>query len=81
MLITTRSATSWFDGKQRVDVPAGTPVRTVGDIAVALAGDEHLQGLVAGRVKTLQAAGEQPLVVALRGRVRVLPRSMLVEVK
>lgn len=81
MALATRSAMLFFDDNVRVDVPAGTPVRTVGDIAVALAGDEHLQGLVAGRVKTLQAAGEQPLVVALRGRVRVLPRSMLVEVK
>ena len=80
MPIATRSATSWFDGKQRVDVPAGSPVRVIENIAVALAGNDHMQGLVIGRMKSLQAQGQPPIVIALRRRVRVLPKSALVEV-
>lgn len=78
MPITTRSATCWFDGGQWVDVPAGTPVRLVDDVAVALAGDEHRQGLVLGQVSRYRAAGIEALIVTLKGRVRVLPKSMLV---
>lgn len=80
MALQTRYATSWFDDGKRVECPAGTPVRIVDNVAVALAGDDHLQGLVAGRVKALQAVGESPAVVTLRGRVRVLRKSELVEV-
>jgi len=78
MALATRSAMSFFDDNQRVDVPAGTPVRLVDDVAVALAGDEHRQGLVLGQVSRYLAAGIEALIVTLKGRVRVLPKSMLV---
>lgn len=79
MALATRSAMSFFDDNQRVDVPAGTPVRLVDDVAVALAGDEHRQGLVLGQVSRYRAAGVDAAIVTLRGRVRVLPKSMLVD--
>ena len=78
MALATRSAMSFFDDNQRVDVPAGTPVRLVDNVAVALAGDEHRQGLVLGQVSRYLAAGIEALIVTLKGRVRVLPKSMLV---
>lgn len=80
MPLVTRLATSWFDDRTRVDVPAGSPVRVIENIAVALAGNDHMQGLVIWRMKSLQAQGQTPIVIALRGRVRVLPKSALVEV-
>jgi len=79
MALATRSAMSFFDDNQRVDVPAGTPVRLVDNVAVALAGDLHRQGLVLGQVSRYRAAGVDAAIVTLRGRVRVLPKSMLVD--
>lgn len=80
MALVTRLALSFFDDGVRIDVPAGSPARLIENIGLALAGDDHLQGLVIGRMKSLQAQGQTPIVVALRGRVRVLPKSALVEV-
>lgn len=80
MALVTRLALSFFDDGKRIDVPAGSPARLIENIGLALAGDDHLQGLVAGAVKTGQAAGQSPIVVSIRGRVRVVPKAMLVEV-